>query len=152
MHRSFLTSVVSGSLLVATVMLASVFGDGAHAGETPSTPDAQVYFIGIEDGATVSGPVTIVFGLKGMGVAPAGTDKTGTGHHHLLIDTDLPSGEDLDYSLPSDENHRHFGGGQTQMELELSAGSHTLQLLLADQNHIPHNPPVFSDKITITVE
>lgn len=152
MRRSFLASVVSGSLLVATVALANVFGSSAQAGETPSSPDAQVYFIGIEDGATLSGPVTIVFGLKGMGVAPAGTDKAGTGHHHLLVDTDLPSGEDLDYSLPSDENHRHFGGGQTQMELELGAGSHTLQLLLADQNHIPHNPPVFSDKITITVE
>lgn len=143
MRRSFFASVVSVSLLVASV---------AFAGETPSSPGAAVYFIGIEDGATVSGPVTIVFGLKGMGVAPAGTDKSGTGHHHLLINTDLPSGEDLDYSLPSDENHRHFGGGQTQMELELGAGNHTLQLLLADQNHIPHNPPVFSDKITITVE
>ncbi|MBV1887001.1 MAG: DUF4399 domain-containing protein [Parvibaculaceae bacterium] len=152
MRRSFLASVVSGSLLVATVALGGAFISSAQAGETPSAPDAQVYFIGIEDGATITGPVTVVFGLKGMGVAPAGTDKAGTGHHHLLIDTDLPSGEDLDYSLPADENHRHFGGGQTQLDLELAPGSHTLQLLLADQNHIPHNPPVFSDKITITVE
>lgn len=157
MRRSFLTSVLSGSVMMATVALGSLFGGivgttNAQAGETPSSPDAQVYFIGIEDGATISGPVTVVFGLKGMGVAPAGTEKAGTGHHHLLIDTDLPTGEDLDYSVPSDENHRHFGGGQTEMVLELAPGTHTLQLLLADQNHIPHNPPVFSDKITITVE
>ena len=113
--------------MMATVAPGSLFGGivgatNAQAGETPSAPDAQVYFIGIEDGATISGPVTVVFGLKGMGVAPAGTEKAGTGHHHLLIDTDLPTGEDLDYSVPSDENHRHFGGGTNRDGARACAG------------------------------
>jgi len=82
-------------------------------------------------------------------VAPAGVEKENTGHYHLLIDTDLP---DLDAPIPSDDNYRHFGGGQTQVAVELPPGEHTQQLLLGDQNHIPHNPPVASEKITITVQ
>lgn len=110
---------------------------------------AEVYIISPADGAEVSSPVTVVFGLKGMGVAPAGTGKANTGHHHLLIDTDLPP---LDENIPADENHVHFGGGQTEVTLELKPGSHTLQLLLGDMNHIPHDPAVYSKKITITVK
>ncbi len=126
-------------------------------GETPSNPDATVYFVNLSDGDTVSSPVTIVFGLSGMGVAPAGTEKENTGHHHLLIDRPpLGEGEDgadeLAYGLPADDNHIHFGGGQTQVTLDLAAGEHTLQLVLGDAGHVPHATPIVSDVITITVE
>jgi hypothetical protein len=110
---------------------------------------AEVYFISPEDGATVSSPVMVKFGLSGMGVAPAGIEKEGTGHHHLLIDTEL---ENYDEAVPSDDNHRHFGGGQTETSVELSPGEHTLQLIVGDQNHVPHDPPVESQMITITVQ
>ncbi len=124
---------------------------------TPAPENAAVYFIGIEDGDTVSSPVTVVFGLEGMGVAPAGTEKENTGHHHLLLNRP-PIGEgeegaeELEYGLPADDNHIHFGGGQTQTTLDLPAGTHTMQLVLGDLNHIPHSPPVASEVITITVE
>ena len=122
----------------------------AFAGDTPAPEGAEVYFIGIEDGATVSSPVTIRFGLKGMGVAPAGTDKEKTGHHHLIINEAI-EGEELNEPIPADENHVHFGGGQTEVTLDLPAGTHTLQLVLGDWSHIPHNPPVMSKRITVTV-
>lgn len=126
-------------------------------GETPSNPDAKVYFVNLADGDTVQSPVTVVFGLSGMGVAPAGTEKENTGHHHLLIDRPpLGEGEDgadeLDYGLPADDNHIHFGGGQTEVTLELAPGPHTLQLVLADAGHVPHATPIVSEVITITVE
>lgn len=114
----------------------------------PSTKGARVYFISPRDGAHISGPVTVRFGLQGMGVAPAGTDKPGTGHHHLIIDSPLPP---LDEAIPKDGLHRHFGGGQTETILNLPAGTHSLQLLLGDMNHIPHQPPLYSKKITVTV-
>ena len=136
---------------VLTLAAALALPGSAIAGETPSAPGAKVYFIGLEDGATLTNPVTLRFGLSGMGVAPAGIEKANTGHHHLIINADAPAGEDLDYSIPADENYRHFGGGQTEVTLELPAGRHTLQLLLGDQNHIPHNPPVMSEAITINV-
>jgi hypothetical protein len=116
---------------------------------TPAPAEAKAYIIAPEDGAEVSSPVLIRFGLSGMGVAPAGTEKAMTGHHHLLIDTDLPA---LDAPIPSDEQHRHFGGGQTEVSVELPPGEHTLQILLGDLAHVPHDPPVFSEKITITVK
>ncbi|MFZ5963073.1 DUF4399 domain-containing protein [Thalassococcus sp. BH17M4-6] len=127
------------------------------AQDTEANPDASLYFIGIEDGDTVSSPLTLRFGLSGMGVAPAGTEKEMTGHHHLLIDRPpLGEGEmgedELTSSLPSDDNHRHFGGGQTETSIELEPGEHTLQLVLGNMNHVPHNPPVTSDQITVTVE
>ncbi|WP_298985978.1 DUF4399 domain-containing protein [uncultured Roseibium sp.] len=129
----------------------------ALAGETPSSPDAKVYFVNIEDGATIKGPVKVVFGLSGMGIAPAGIEKDNTGHHHLLINrAPIGQGEDGEdefvYNIPADENHIHYGGGQTETVLELAPGEHTLQLVLGDLNHIPHNPPVYSDVIKITVE
>lgn len=111
--------------------------------------DPTVYIIEPTDGAVVSNPVKVVFGLKGMGVAPAGVERDKTGHHHLIIDAELP---DLKAPIPADENYRHFGGGQTETTLELSPGQHTLQLLLGDFVHIPHDPPVMSKKITITVK
>ena len=137
--------------LTALIGMAAVAVPPAGAGETPSAPDAEVYIVSPENGARVRNPVRVVFGLRGMGVAPAGVDLPDTGHHHLLIDVPLPRGEDLDNPLPADENHIHFGGGQTETEVTLAPGEHTLQLLLGDQNHIPHNPPVYSEKITITV-
>lgn len=118
------------------------------AGDTPAPEGAEVYFIAPQDGATVTSPVRVVFGLKHMGVAPAGVPAPKTGHHHLLIDTGLPP---LDLPIPSDEHHVHFGGGQTETVIELPPGEHSLQLLLGDHNHVPHNPPVKSEKITITV-
>ena len=126
-------------------------------GETPSNPEAELYFVSLSDGDTVSSPVTVVFGLRGMGVAPAGTEKENTGHHHLLIDRPpLGEGEDgadeLSNGFPADDNHMHFGGGQTEVTLELEPGQHTLQLVLGDAGHVPHDPPVASDVITITVE
>ncbi len=142
-------------------ILASIFCLLAAAalagGPTPSSPEATVYFVTPADGATVTSPVTVVFGLRGMGVAPAGTEKENTGHHHLLIDRPpLGQGEDgadeLSNGLPSDEHHMHFGGGQTEVTLDLAPGRHTLQLVLGDAGHVPHSPPVVSEVITITVE
>ena len=124
----------------------------ALAGETPAPEGAKVYFIGLEDGQTVSSPVTIRFGLSGMGVAPAGVDdKPNTGHHHLIINERI-EGEELNEPIPADEQHVHFGGGQTETTIELPPGTHTLQLVLADWSHIPHDPPVMSERITITVK
>ena len=138
-------------------LLFGTLATAALAGETPAPDGAKVYFIGVEDGATVSSPVKIAFGLSGMGVAPAGVEKAKTGHHHVFVNRPpLGEGEDgeeeMEYSIPADENHRHFGGGQTEVSLELEPGEHTLQLVLGDHNHIPHDPPIVSDVITITVE
>jgi hypothetical protein len=117
---------------------------------TASPPGAEAYIISPKDHATVHGPVTVQFGLKGMGVAPAGVKFDNTGHHHLLIDTDAPA--DAAAPLPATDTIVHFGKGQTETTLTtLTPGKHTLQLLLGDQNHVPHNPPVMSKKITITV-
>lgn len=143
---------------LAAVLALSLLAAPAWAGgETPSNPDARVYFANLSDGDTVTAPVTVVFGLSGMGVAPAGTEKENTGHHHLLIDRPpLGQGEDgadeLSNGLPSDDNHLHFGGGQTEVTLDLVPGQHTLQLVLGDYGHVPHATPVVSDVITITVE
>jgi Domain of unknown function (DUF4399) len=126
----------------------------AVAQESPSPAGAKVYFLNIKDGDTVSNPVVIRFGLAGMGVAPAGLqgDATaGTGHHHLLVNKEL-TGAALKEVIPMDDQHRHFGKGQTETSLTLPVGTHTLQLVLADWTHIPHNPPVMSERIKITVK
>jgi hypothetical protein len=117
---------------------------------TSAEEAASAYIVSPANGATVSNPVTVVFGLRSpYGVAPAGVVIENTGHHHLLIDTDQP---DLNLPIPKDEHHRHFGGGQTEVSLELTPGDHTLQLLLGDFAHIAHKPPVLSERITITAE
>ncbi|WP_273426767.1 DUF4399 domain-containing protein [Marinobacter sp.] len=135
--------------LLSAVMLAPVSALAENmVSEAPA--NAEVYFVQPGDGDTVQSPVTVVFGLRNMGVAPAGTDKEGTGHHHLLIDTDVPS--DLSKPLPATDQIKHFGGGQTETEIMLSPGEHTLQLLLGNYAHVPHRDPVMSEKITITVE
>ena len=110
---------------------------------------AMVYIVSPADGATVSSPVKVIFGLSGAGVAPAGIQAKDTGHHHLIVDAALP---DTNMPVPSDANNLHFGKGQTETIVELSSGQHTLQLLLGDWLHIPHATPVASEAITITVE
>jgi hypothetical protein len=122
----------------------------AAAELTPSPAGAEVYIVSPKDGAKVKGPVTVVFGLKGMGIAPAGIKFDNTGHHHLLVDTDAPA--DLSLPLPADEHRIHFGKGQTETTLTLPPGKHTLQLVLADSLHTPHVPAVISRKITIVVQ
>ena len=113
--------------------------------------EPAAYIVAPADGATVKNPVTVVFGLRNpWGVAPAGTKLDNTGHHHLLVDAPLPT--DLTQPIPKDDNHRHFGAGQTETTLTLAPGKHTLQLLLGDFAHVPHQPPVMSKPVTITVE
>jgi len=116
---------------------------------TPSPAGAEAYIISPKDGAKVTSPVVVQFGLKGMGIAPAGVKFDNTGHHHLLIDTDAPA--DSSAPLPASDKVVHFGKGQTETTLTLAPGKHTLQLLLGDYSHVPHNPAVMSKKITITV-
>jgi hypothetical protein len=121
----------------------------ATGGQATAPADAYVYIGWPQDGEVVHGPrFKVWFGTRNFGVAPAGVDKPNTGHHHLLIDVDLPP---LDQPIPNDKNHLHFGGGQTETVIELPPGKHTLQLLMGDANHVPHNPPVISKKITIYV-
>ncbi len=133
-----------------TLFALSLLFAGTVIARTPAPAGASVYFIAPVNGEVVTSPVTVRFGLKGIGVAPAGVDNPKTGHHHLLIDVvNLPA---MDSSVPADANHKHFGGGQTETTIELAPGTHTLQLLLADKNHIPHDPPILSEKISITVK
>jgi Domain of unknown function (DUF4399) len=154
MNRRFILTLIAGMALTTTA-IAQTASPGATPSPTPSgspsaTPNkVRLYFISPQNGETVSSPVTVRFGLSGMGVAPAGVDKENTGHHHLLIDTDLPK---LDEPIPMDDNHRHFGAGQTEARIALPPGQHTLQLLLGNWSHVPHSPPVVSEKITINVE
>ncbi|MGV6847096.1 MAG: DUF4399 domain-containing protein [Marinibacterium sp.] len=143
--------ILASAALAVGPMLATV----AMAGSTPANPDALVYIVSPADGATVSGPVKVIFGLSGMGVAPAGTEREMTGHHHLIIDRAVygaASGDDLAAPIPGDDHHKHFGGGQTETVLDLAPGTHTLQLVLGDAFHVPHDPPVMSEVVTITVK
>ena len=138
-------------LLLGLAVLLSPAGaladEGIPRSERPE--QAALYFISPEDGATLTSPVTVRFGLREMGVAPAGVQKPATGHHHLIVDADLPP---MDLPVPKDDQHLHFGAGQTEVELELAPGRHTLQLLLGDHRHVPHDPPVVSEQITIQVQ
>lgn len=115
----------------------------------PSPTDAYVYIGWPNDGEVIhSERFKVWFGTRNFGVAPAGTHVANTGHHHLLIDTDLPP---MDQPIPNDRHHLHFGAGQTETIIELPPGRHTLQLLMGDGNHVPQNPPLYSRKITVTV-
>jgi len=116
---------------------------------TASPEGARVFFISPADGDTVSNPIAIEFGIEGMSVVAAGVNEAHSGHHHLLVDTGLP---DTELPIPADANHIHFGDASTATELTLAPGEHTLRLLLGDHLHIPHDPPVVSDPITIVVE
>jgi hypothetical protein len=137
------------AIFAALIALALPVVALADSGRTPSPRGAKVFIIEPKDGATVSGPLTIKFGIEGMDVAPAGTDKPNTGHHHLLIDATLV---DFSDAIPKDEAHIHYGKGQTETSITLKPGPHTLQLLLGDKNHIPHDPPVMSEVVAITVK
>lgn len=124
----------------------------AEAIKLHGDPGPAVYFVNLRDGQTVSSPLRVVFGVYGIGVAPALTDKPNTGHHHLLIDTEL-SDEEKQYAIPNDAQHMHFGGGQTEVVLDLQPGPHTLQLVFGDMNHELHKPEgIMSEKITINVQ
>lgn len=138
---------VAGSGLLALALALAATAAGLPRSAAPDK--ARVYFISPTDGQVVKGPVTVRFGLENMGVAPAGTAGEGLGHHHLVIDAPTPP---LDLPLPKDERHVHFGKGQTETVLELAPGKHTLQLVMGDANHIPHQPAVVSERITITVK
>lgn len=141
--------------LALTALAGAATADGHLA--WPATEGAYVYFINLEDGAKVQSPVLVQMGVSGMGVAPAGTEKEGTGHHHILIDR-APLGEGPDgaeewqYGLPGDDNHKHFGAGQTEAKLDLAPGTHTLQMVFGDLFHVPFGPQMTTDVITITVE
>lgn len=136
--------------LFATLALARAApAPAADLPRTAAPAKARVYFITPANGQTIKGPVTVRFGLENMGVAPAGTPVEGTGHHHLVIDAPLPP---LDKPLPMDDKHVHFGKGQTETVLKLAPGKHTLQLVLGDASHIPHQPAVVSERISITVK
>jgi len=144
----FLRSLRRSAVTVAASVLAVAALSPANAA-TPAPEGAEVYFISPQNGQTVSNPVLIRFGLKGMGVAPAGIDLPNTGHHHLIINRPQPKAGE---PIPTDDNHRHFGAGQTEASLTLPPGRHTLQLVLGDFAHTPHVPPVVSRTITITVK
>lgn len=128
-----------------------MFTGTISAGSTPAPKNVYAYIGWPNDGEVIrSGrPFRVWFGLRNMGVAPKGVDIPNTGHFHLLINADLPP---FDEEIPSDRNHIHFGAGQTETKLDLPPGTHTLQLLMGDHEHVPHNPPVYSQKITVTVK
>lgn len=142
----------TGLVMAATILTAMAVCNRADAqtkgGPTPAPSGAALYFIGIKDGDTLPATSTVHFGLRNMSVAPAGIGRENTGHHHLIIDAALPP---LDLPIPNDLNHLHFGAGQTEADVTLPPGKHTLQLLLGDKDHIPHTPPLFSERITVNV-
>lgn len=133
-------------LLLGAVLLASM----PVLARTPAPQNAQVYFIWPSEGMVVGQAFWLRMGLRNMGVAPKGTDIANTGHHHELIDVDLPA--NMNEPVANDRQHLHFGAGETEARIELPPGRHTLQLLLADKDHIPHDPPIYSKKITVTVK
>ncbi|SDW33980.1 DUF4399 domain-containing protein [Thiocapsa roseopersicina] len=136
------------ALLIAAGLTLGAPGAVGAVERTPAPEDARAYIITPEDGSTVPQTFVVRFGLTGMGVAPAGADLPKTGHHHLLVDMDsLPP---LDQPISADI--LHFGGGQTETQVTLPPGEHTLQIILGDKNHIPHDPPIISERITVTVE
>ncbi|MDR5754018.1 MULTISPECIES: DUF4399 domain-containing protein [unclassified Caballeronia] len=140
------------TMLGALASLAALAADKSYPAPRPRTPspqNAEAYIIWPPDGAVITGgKLWVRMGLRNMGVCPKGIDLPNVGHHHLLIDTDLPP---MDQEIPSDRNHLHYGAGETDARIELPPGKHTLQLLMGDMNHMPHDPPVYSKKITITV-
>lgn len=141
---------MKSTLSALVLLLAAPLALAQAPAASPAPAGAELYFIAPQDGETLRSPVTVKFGLRGMGVAPAGINLPETGHHHLLIDVaELPP---LDQPIPADARHVHFGKGQTETILTLEPGTHTLQLLLGDYLHKPHQPVVASKKITITVE
>ena len=138
-------AVLIGGLLAGGAALAQAQKTG---GPTPSSPGAEVYFFNLKDGDVVPSKLKINFGLRNMGVAPAGSDRDNSGHHHVIVDAETPP---LDQPIPNDFNHLHFGAGQTEADIVLRPGEHTLQLIMGDKNHVPHTPPVMSPRIRVRV-
>jgi hypothetical protein len=138
------------TVLVAIAFLAVLLpARSFSAARTPSPPGAEEFIIWPPDGAViVGGKLWVRMGLRNMGVCPKGVNMPNVGHHHLLIDTEMPP---FDQEIPSDRQHLHYGAGETDARIELPPGKHTLQLILGDYNHVPHDPPVYSKKITIAV-
>ncbi len=158
LQRIAFAAAVAGLVAAGPALAQTKDGTGAPAAKSaesmparmPSPPGAFVYIGWPNDGEVIhSTRFKVWFGLRNFGVAPAGTHVPNTGHHHLLIDTDLPP---FDQPIPNDRHHLHFGAGQTEAIIELPPGKHTLQLLMGDGNHVPHNPPLYSKKITIYVQ
>jgi len=141
-------SVLLTLAVVATAFVPPAFAQEAARPRSKAPADARLDFVDIADGARLPGKFVVRFALSGMEVAPAGLPQPNAGHHHILIDTELPP---LDQPIPSDFNHLHLGSGQTEIEVVLPAGRHTLQLLFADHDHVPHDPPVMSRRITVEV-
>jgi hypothetical protein len=142
-----LRRTILGAFASIAVLLSS---RSFSAARTPSPPNAEAFIIWPPDGAVITGgKLWVRMGLVNMGVCPKGINMPNVGHHHLLIDTDLPP---FDEPIPSDRQHLHFGAGETDARIELPPGKHTLQLLMGDSNHVPHDPPIYSKKITITVK
>jgi hypothetical protein len=139
---------VAATLAAFAVLVATPTFAEDHAA---APAGAEVYFLAPADGARIHGPVTVKFGLKGMGIAPAGIKFDNTGHHHLLVDLDVADVK-LDAALPASDKILHFGKGQTETTLTLPPGKHTLELLFADFQHLSFDPPLHSQKITITVD
>ena len=138
------------TMKTSIALAAFIVGGAAVAGESPAPKNAYLYIGWPNDGEVVrKNNFRVWFGLRKMGIAPAGTEKPMTGHHHLIVDAPLPP---MDEEIPADKNHLHFGKGQTETRITLPSGTHTLQLLLGDLDHVPHNPPVMSQKKTITVK
>jgi hypothetical protein len=138
------------TMKTSIALAAFIIGGAAVAGDSPRPKNAYLYIGWPNDGEVVrKNNFRVWFGLRKMGIAPAGTEKPMTGHHHLIVDAPLPP---MDEEIPADKNHLHFGKGQTETRVTLPSGTHTLQLLLGDLDHIPHNPPVVSQKKTITVK
>ena len=138
------------TMKTSIALAAFIIGGAAVAGDSPGPKNAYLYIGWPNDGEVVrKNNFRVWFGLRKMGIAPAGTEKPMTGHHHLIVDAPLPP---MDEEIPADKNHLHFGKGQTETRITLPSGTHTLQLLLGDLDHMPHNPPMVSQKITITVK
>lgn len=138
-----------GKIFFAAFLILGVTSNTALADATPISKEARAYIVWPKNGMVIhGGKLWVRMGIKNAGVAPAGVQKANTGHHHLIVDAPLPP---LDREIPADKNHLHFGAGQTEVRLELPPGEHTLQMLFADHEHMPHDPPVYSDRITIVV-
>ena len=146
--------MVLTALLMMTVLMpmASLAADKSEpAAEKVAAPSPKAFFENLKDGDTVTSPFKVKFGVSGMEVKPSGDETPNSGHFHLLIDSEL-SGDQLKAAIPSDDKHLHFGKGQTETDVTLPAGKHTLQIVMGDSKHVPHDPPVMSDKITVTVK
>ena len=138
-------------IAIATVAILNFANLGALANDTPSAPGARAFFVDLKDGAEVVSPLKVSFGIEGMNIEPAGTDRANSGHFHLLVDTQLTAAE-RQFAIPVDENHLHFGKGQHEALINLTSGPHKLQIVMGDAKHELHKPPVESAIITVNVK